>query len=521
MSASFLIAPALFGFLFSEPNPSINASPPAVKARPNIILIVTDDQGYGDLSCHGNPILKTPNLDKLHDQSVRFTDFHVSPTCSPTRSVLMTGRHEFRNGVTHTIRERERLTLSAVTLAQILKRGGYSTGVFGKWHLGDEPAYRPNQRGFDEFFIHGGGGIGQTYPGSCGDAPGNTYFNPAILHNQKFEKTTGFCTDVFFAQAIQWIDAVRPKTSKGKAISDKPSANDQPFFCYLATNAPHDPYTAKPEDAARYKSLAKDEKLAHFFGMIHNIDENIGKLMTKLNEWGIERDTLVIFMNDNGTAAGFPVFNAGMRGHKGSAWLGGTRATSFWCWPGQFKPADCQRLTAHLDVLPTLAELADVALNDRELRQIEGRSLVPLLTDPTAPWQERILFTHFGRWPKGQMSNYKYKMCSARSTRWHLVSPDGDAKPKWQLFDVGVDPGEKNNLINEHGDVAQTLSKEFERWWSEIEPMQVNEDAVAPKINPFKELYWQQFGGGPTPELLKRMDPSQPDSPPAKKKKAA
>jgi len=174
--------------------------------KPNIILIITDDQGYGDLSCHGNPILKTPNIDRLYARSVRFTDFHVSPTCAPTRAALMTGRHEFKNGVTHTINERERLNLRSFTLAQLLRLVGYVTGIFGKWHLGDEAAYQPDQRGFDEVFIHGAGGIGQTYPGSCGDAPGNKYFDPTILHNRKFVKTKGYCTDVFFSQALDWID---------------------------------------------------------------------------------------------------------------------------------------------------------------------------------------------------------------------------------------------------------------------------------------------------------------------------
>ena len=198
----------------------------AAPSRPNIIFILTDDQGYGDMSCLGNPVLKTPNLDRLHQESVRFTDFHVSPTCAPTRSALITGRHEFRNGVTHTIYERERLTLKAATLPQVLQSAGYTTGIFGKWHLGDEAEYQPNRRGFDEVFIHGGGGIGQTFPGSCGDAPDNTYFDPAILHNGKFEKTRGYCTDTFFAEAIKWMDAV-----KGK----------RPFYAYIALNAPHVP----------------------------------------------------------------------------------------------------------------------------------------------------------------------------------------------------------------------------------------------------------------------------------------
>ena len=177
-----------------------NAADKLAGTRPNIVFILTDDQGYGDLSCHGNPILKTPNIDRLHAEGVRFTDFHVSPTCSPTRSALLTGRHEFKNGVTHTILERERLTPDAVTLADVLKTAGYTTGIFGKWHLGDEPDRWPSRRGFDEMFIHGAGGIGQSYEGSCGDAPGNTYFNPAILHNGTFVKTQGYCTDVFFGR---------------------------------------------------------------------------------------------------------------------------------------------------------------------------------------------------------------------------------------------------------------------------------------------------------------------------------
>src|SRR6266446_2544866 len=182
---------------------------PAIGAekKPNIVIVMPDDVGYGDYACLGNPVNKTPAVDAFWKQSVRFTDFHVSPTCSPTRSALMTGRHEFKNGVTHTINERERLTLKATTIAQVLKSAGYATGIFGKWHLGDEAQYQPDKRGFDEVYIHGAGGIGQSYPGSCGDAPGNKYTNPALLHNGKFEKTTGYCTDVFFDRALRWVEA--------------------------------------------------------------------------------------------------------------------------------------------------------------------------------------------------------------------------------------------------------------------------------------------------------------------------
>jgi arylsulfatase A-like enzyme len=459
------------------------ASPAAQSqsSRPNIIFLLTDDQGYGDLSCNGNPILKTPNLDRFHAEAVRFADFHVSPTCAPTRSALNTGRHEFRNGVTHTIAERERLTLKATTLAQVLQGAGYATGIFGKWHLGDEAAYQPNRRGFEQVFIHGGGGIGQTFPGSCGDAPGNTYFSPAILHNGKFEKTQGYCTDVFFGQALKWIGSV-----KGK----------RPFYAYIALNAPHSPLQVPKEYEQLYAGKV-GTNVAKFFGMIANIDDNVGRLLTKLKEWGIERDTLVVFMNDNGGTAGTPVFNAGMRGAKNTPWLGGTRATSFWRWAGTFKPGDVSALTAHIDFFPTIAELAGAKLNGSVQAQVEGRSLVPLLQNPAAPWPDRVLFTHIGRWERGQAAQSKYRNCSVRNSRWHLVCVSKSGDKQWQLFDVKADPGEKNDVAAVHPDVVKELDTAYDTWWDSVQPQLVNENAVGPKVNPFKELYWKQFGGGP------------------------
>ncbi len=465
----------------------------ATAAPPNIVFILTDDQGYGDISAHGNPILKTPNLDLLRAESVRFMDFHVSPTCAPTRSALMTGRHEFKNGITHTIFERERLTPKATTLAQVLKTAGYTTGIFGKWHLGDEKELWPSARGFDEMFIHGGGGIGQTYPGTCGDAPGNKYFDPAILHNGTFEKMKGYCTDVFFTQATKWIE----------------SAKGRPFYCHIATNAPHGPYTARPEDAALYRDKVNDEATANFFGMIHNIDENVGKLLAKLAAWGIEKETLVIFMNDNGTAAGEKVFNAGMRGKKGTPWLGGTRANSFWRWPGTLNPADCDALTAHIDFFPTLAELAGAKLTAEVQTQVEGRSLVPLLRDPAAPWAERVLFTHVGRWPVGaNIDEFKYSATSVRSGKWHLVSDGNANKPQakaWQLFDVKTDPGEKTDIAAQHADVVQKLDAAYDEFWKSARPLMVNETVHPVEMNPFKELYWKQFNLTPTQAELDQM----------------
>ncbi|MEI7731976.1 MAG: arylsulfatase [Verrucomicrobiota bacterium] len=473
----------------------IGAAEPFSDKQPNIIFLLSDDQGYGDLSCHGNPILKTPNLDRLHGESVRFTDFHVSPTCAPTRSALFSGQHEFKNGVTHTIFERERMSLKTTTIAQILKSAGFTTGIFGKWHLGDEAEYQPGQRGFDEVFIHGGGGIGQTYPGSCGDAPGNRYLDPAILHNGKFEKTKGYCTDVFFKQAMSWIKSVKGKKR---------------FFCYLPTNVPHAPLQEPPGYETLYAGKAPGNA-AKFFNMLANLDDNVGRLLAQLKEWDIERDTLVIFMNDNGGTAGCQVWNAGMHGQKGTPWEGGTRASSFWRWPGTLKPGDVDKLAAHIDFFPTLAEITGANVPAEIAAQLDGRSLAPLLKNPNADWPERYLFTHVGRWAKGQVAGAQYSRCRVRNSRYSLVCANADGTKAWELFDLKADYGEKNNLAADHPEVVKELDVEYQKWWNSVQPLLVNEAAVGPKINPFKELYWKQFGGGPSAEDLQNMDPNRAD----------
>lgn len=466
---------------------------PLAGSRPNVIVLLTDDQGYGDFSCHGHPVLRTPNLDRLHDEGIRYTDFHVSPTCAPTRSALLTGRHEFRNGVTHTILERERLAPGTVTLAEVLRTTGYATGIFGKWHLGDEAAYRPDRRGFEETFIHGGGGIGQTYPGSCGDAPGNTYFDPVVLHNGVFERTQGYCTDVFFAQAMRWMDTVK---SRG------------PFFTWIACNAPHAPLQVRPEDEARYAGKVANTNAARFLGMVANIDDNVGRLLAWMRDRDLEQNTLVILLTDNGADGGILAgYNAGMRGKKGTAFLGGTRAASFWRWPGKIRPADCPALTGAADVLPTLLDLSGAPWSEALRNQVEGRSLVPLLENPKAPWPDRTLFTHVGRWARWEEpADATYRACSVRTPRWHLVSPDGGRTPHWMLFDVVSDPGELLDLARERPGVVSDLASRYDAWWASIQGSLVNEHVKGPAVNPFKELYWRQYGGGPSEEDRRLMD---------------
>jgi len=447
-------------------------------SRPNIIVVMTDDQGFAQLGRHGHPWLQTPHLDALYDQSTRFTDFHVSPTCSPTRAALLTGRYPFRNGVSHTILERERLTLTATTLAQLLKKAGYHTGIFGKWHLGDEDAYQPQRRGFDEVFIHGAGGIGQAYNSSCADAPGNRYFDPIIRHNGKFKQTSGFCTDVFFAQALGWIKQQR--TAK------------EPFFAYITPNAPHGPFLALEKDKQRFLELGFTEPQAGYYGMIENIDANIGRLMAKLDEWNLAENTLVIFLSDNGTTGGGPekvagraddgtelkFHNAGMKGLKGSIDEGGTHVPAFFCWPSRLKAGrEIDRLAAHIDLLPTLVALAG-GEGPSELA-IDGRNLLPLLADPHVDWPDRNLFFHVGRWEKGaNPDEAKYKNCAVRNQRFRLTN-------NRELFDIEADPGQKQNVIHQHPEAVAAMRKAYDAWWQEVRPMLVNEDVPLSKTRPY------------------------------------
>jgi len=384
------------------------------------------------------------------------------------------------------------MSLKTFTLAQLLQSAGYATGIFGKWHLGDEEAYRPEHRGFDEVYIHGGGGIGQTYPGSCGDAPDNTNIDPALWHNDRFETNRGYCTDLFFAQAEKWMNA-RRKTS-------------QPFFAYIPLNAAHAPLVVPRKYYEQY--LGKpgvNENLAKFYGMIENIDANFGALLQRLDEWGIAENTLVIYLGtDNGGTVGVKTFNAGMRGSKVTPYQGGTRAPAFFRWPAGGIPAntECDALTSGIDIYPTLAAITGAKLPPAAQQQVEGRSLLPLLKNPQAAWPDRTLVTHIGRWPKGGAAEAKYKGCSIQNSRFTLVN-------NTELYDLKVDPGEQTNVIATHHAEVTSLRAAYDQWWQDVRPLLVNENVTGPRLNPMKELYWKQFGGGPDAALLKKMDPTQ------------
>jgi len=434
-------------------------------SKPNIIFVITDDQGMGDLACMGNKILKTPHIDKFYEGATRLTDYHVSPTCAPTRAALMSGRVAFKNGVTHTIYQRERMALDAFTLPQALKTAGYTTGLFGKWHLGDEEEYLPQSRGFDEVLMHGSGGIGQERYGDFHANSEGTYFNNTLLHNETVVKTKGFCTDIFFDAGISWIK----KQHEAK----------KPYFAYISLNAPHGPFIA-PED--KIKSLNErgvKGKGAARLGMVENIDDNFGKLMGHLEKWNALENTIVIFTTDNGAVRlgstnEIPYFNAGLKSGKNSPDEGGSRVPFFIQWKGVLNGGvDINSLSAHIDIYKTFSELAGAELPEK-MQELEGRSWLPLLKDTKAEWADRELFFHCGRWNPGQRDDFKYKKSAVRTQKWRLVNHK-------ELYDIENDRGPK-------------LQKSFDQWWDSTLPFMVNEGL--PKLEPndfhFPKLYKKQ-----------------------------
>lgn len=405
---------------------------------PNVILVITDDQGYGDLACHGHPFLKTPNLDKLHAQSIRLTNFHVSPTCSPTRAGLMTGRYCNRTGVWHTIMGRSLLRKDELTVANVFAAGGYRTGIFGKWHLGDNYPFRPQDRGFHDVLVHGGGGIGNVQ-----DYWGNDYFNDTYYRNGKPEKFTGYCTDVWFEGAMKFIEA----------------NENRPFFCYLSTNAAHGPYFVEEKYSLPYREKSVESPLSEYYGMITNIDENVGRLMQKLDTLSLGDDTILIFMTDNGAD---PVersssdYNAGMRGWKGSQYDGGHRVPCFIRWPGGGLNGgrNINRLTAHIDLLPTLIDLC--GLKKPGGVKFDGDSLMPLFTGNGQSWRDRALVTDTQRVDHP----IKWRKSAVMTDCWRLVNGE-------ELYDIKEDPGQKNDISGKFPEVVRKLRSAYESWWDD------------------------------------------------------
>jgi len=426
--------------------------------RPNIVLIITDDQGFGDLGCHGNDKIKTPNLDRLAKQSVEFTQFYVCPVCAPTRACLMTGRYNFRTGVVDTYLGRAMMYSDEVTMAEMFSADGYHTGIFGKWHLGDNYPMRPTDQGFQESLVHKGGGIGQP-----SDPPGNKYFDPILQYNNEAKRYKGYCTDIFTDAAIQFIEMNR----------------DKPFFVYLSTNAPHTPLQIGDHYVAPYKSMGLDDTTARVYGMVTNIDDNVGRLLDKLKELNIEDNTIVIFMTDNGPQISrrqSDCYNAGLHGSKGTVYEGGIRVPFFIRLPGVFEAGKkIGFVAAHIDILPTLLDICDVKKSEDV--SIDGVSLLPLLVIENVELPNRTLYFQWHRGDEPQL----YRSFAARSQRYKLVHPVGAgtqssgsylekilANPELELYDMVADPGEKKNIAAEHPDVVAQMRKDYENWFSDV-----------------------------------------------------
>lgn len=436
-------------------------------SAPNVIVIITDDQGYGDLGFHGNEIIQTPHLDKLFQESVRANNFHVSPTCTPTRGALMTGRYSNRVGTWHTIAGRSLLYEDEKTLAEIFAQNGYATGMFGKWHLGDNHPFRPEDRGFQEVVRHGGGGVTQGH-----DYWGNNYFNDTYWKNSVPRKFEGYVTDVFFNEGMGFIEKNQHK----------------PFFAYIATNAPHSPFHLPEEYYNMYRDeerLLEDQK--RFYGMISNIDDNIGRLEDHLRDLDLRENTILIFLGDNGTAAGYRTrngtdygFNAGLRGTKNSEYDGGHRVPFALRWPagnlGQDRDVD--HLLAHIDLLPTLAELAD--LRFAETKPLDGKSFVPLLMDNKTEWKNRTLIVDSQR----ILNLVKWRKSAVMDETWRLVNGS-------ELYNIKQDRDQTDNLASEHPEVVERLQESYEKWWTSLMEQKVNEryayiKAGTPHENPVR-----------------------------------
>ena len=445
------------------------AGAPETVARPNIILIMTDDQGYGDLGFTGNPVVRTPNLDAMASRSARMTTFYVSPVCAPTRASLMTGRYNYRTRVVDTFVGRAMMEPDEVTIAEILREAGYRTGIFGKWHLGDAYPLRAVDQGFEEALVHRGGGIGQP-----SDPPGgeSKYTDAILFHNGEPVQTEGYITDVLFDEALGWIE--------------QQSERGESFFAYIATNAPHGPFDDVPDGLlAEYAAMnlenqqfpqdrgwplpdeANTDRRARIFAMITNIDDNVGRLFERLDALGLTDNTIVVYLHDNGPNGRRYV--AGMRGQKSEVYEGGIRSPLFVHWPARLAAGrTSDRVAAHIDVLPTLLDAAGVALPEGS--DIDGRSFLPPLTGESTEWPDRnfVIQTHRGDVP------VRYHHFMIRNQRWKLVHPSGfgrqsfDGAPVFELYDMQADPLESTDIAKQQPETVQDLLAAYDAWFDDV-----------------------------------------------------
>ncbi len=412
MTSLLLLGPLIVGLPASE--------------RPNVLLIMTDDQGFGDVASHGNPHISTPVHDRLAAGGARFERFFVSPVCAPTRASLLTGRYSLRTGVHGVTRGYETMRSEEYTLAEALRDAGYATGAFGKWHNGRHIPNHPNGQGFDEFV------------GFCG-GHWNRYFDPNLEHNGLPTTTPGYVADVLTDAALRFID----------------EHAERPWFCYVPYNTPHSPWRVPEEYWKRYSGMGLDEKAQCAYAMVENIDWNLGRLLAKLDETELTDRTIVVFLSDNG--ANSDRFNAGMKGRKASVDEGGVRVPLFFRYPPLVPPrTHIRQIAAHIDLFPTILELCGVPLPNK--LPLDGRSLVPLLVGRDVGWADRPIFAE--RFRSGQ--TVEQTRGSVRTTRWRAVYAP---RAGWQLFDMRVDPGQERDVAQQHPQVVEQLARQYRQWF--------------------------------------------------------
>ncbi len=432
-----LLLPTLI--LSGVPTTSIKAKN---TARPNVILILTDDQGYGDVECNGNPYIKTPNYNRLHNEGVYLTDFHTDALSAPTRAALMSGKYSPRTGVWATIKGRNIMHADQVTMAECFQQGGYSTALFGKWHLGENYPYRPMDRGFDEAYYHGGGVIGEAP-----DYWNNTYFGGSYLHNGEPEQTDRFCTDYWFDKVIEYTAVER----------------DNPFFVYLPLNAAHDPFDVDERYFNHYLEAGVPLSAAKQYGLIENIDENLGRLRDHLAKLDIEDNTLIIIMGDNGATGGYNVYNAGMRDKKGQAYDGANRNFCFIYWKdgGIVGGREIETLSSHIDLLPTLGAIC--GFEHPNAKDLDGVDISPIILGKKSGYDyDRVICVN----NQQLYTPRKYKDMQVMTSQYRLTRSQRDNI--LMLTDIKRDPSQSVNLIDSLPDVASRLKEEYEHWWEHI-----------------------------------------------------
>jgi arylsulfatase A-like enzyme len=433
-----IIAPVLL-LLIAAGCASTRTPAGRVDRRPNVLFIILDDAGYGDFGCHGNKDVQTPTLDRLWADSTRLTRYCAQPVCTPTRACLMTGRDYFRTGAINTL-YRDMMRPDEVTLAEVFRAAGYRTGIFGKWHLGSNYPMRPIDQGFEEEVVIRGGGLGNWF-----ERPGSSYFDPILQHNGRDKLYRGYCNDIWFNEAGRFIREHRK----------------EPFFCYLATNLPHDPLIAPLNLWLPIHERGVNEENAIVYAMMKNIDDNLAKLLKQLDDEGLTRDTIIVFTSDNGPAMQLSEhqlrYNAGLRGEKKQVYEGGIRVPFFVRWPGHIAARrDIDRVASPIDVLPTLSEACGVPLPTNV--KLDGKSLWPLLSGAVAPeqWPDRTLFFQWSR----DDTPVRYRNAAVRTQRWKLV----DGK---ELYDEQADLAEAHDVAAAHPQVVSDLRQRYEAWFDD------------------------------------------------------